>query len=89
MADQFFKMSCQYVSGSAICPSKAECYFHHCTTLNLLQLWDIRTFQCVMNLQENDDYISDFAGNLQKNTLLATRLVHHTATTTLSWTAVN
>jgi hypothetical protein len=25
-----------------------------------------------MNLQENDDYISDFADSLQKNTLLAT-----------------
>jgi WD40 repeat protein len=37
-----------------------------------IKLWDIRTFQCVMNLQENDDYISDFADSLQKNTLLAT-----------------
>lgn len=45
-------------------------------TCFLEQLWDLRTKTAVMDMKENEDYISDMAVDDQQKFLLATRYIY-------------
>lgn len=64
------KFSIQVEEGSFRVKSDIVCLLFCCT---LEQLWDLRTKTAVMDMKENEDYISDLAVDDQQKFLLATR----------------